>query len=162
MRSKFYTTNKTKILLSAKKFYLENKKVVQDRQRLYNSKNKDSINQRVKLRRQQDPAFKVACSLRNRLNRAIRSDWKSGSAVTDLGCSILTLKNYLESKFLPGMNWANYGKWHIDHVVPLSKFDLTKRKELLQACHYTNLQPLWAIDNIQKGANYAQETSHGE
>ena len=48
-------------------------------------------------------------------------------------------------------NWENYGEWHIDHKYPLSKVDLTDREQLLRVCHYTNLQPSWAIDNRKKG-----------
>ena len=69
------------------------------------------------------------------------------------GCKIDFLMGYLESKFTSGMTWKNhklYG-WHIDHIIPLSSFDLTDRDQYLKACHYTNLQPLWAVDNIRKG-----------
>jgi len=62
--------------------------------------------------------------------------------------SIEGLKNILESKFQSGMNWENYGEWHIDHIRPLSSFDLTNPTELKLACHYSNLQPLWAYDNL--------------
>lgn len=95
---------------------------------------------------------KLANGLRNRLRKALKSSQKTGSAVRDLGCSIPELKAYLEVRFQPGMNWGNYGKWHIDHIKPLSSFDLTNREELLKACHYTNLQPLWAKDNLEKSA----------
>ena len=93
---------------------------------------------------------KIARNLRARLNKAIKGNWKSGSAVSDLGCSISLLKQHLESKFQPGMTWDNYGKWHIDHIEPLCKFDLTNGVELKKACHYSNLQPLWWHDNLNK------------
>jgi len=101
-----------------------------------------------------DPNFKLKVTLRSRLNTAIKRKYKSGSAVRDLGCTIEELKVYLESKFIEGMNWNNHSKtgWHIDHILPLSKFDLTNREELVKAVHYTNLQPLWAFDNLSKGA----------
>jgi hypothetical protein len=97
--------------------------------------------------------YRLGMRLRNRLRSALKTGQKVGSAVRDLGCSTPELKLYLESKFQPGMTWDNYGQWHIDHIKPLAKFDLTDRKQLLQACHYTNLQPLWAGDNLRKGDN---------
>ena len=89
---------------------------------------------------------KLRGNLRNRLNRALKNNYKAGSAVSDLGCSIPELKKYLESKFQPNMTWSNHSKigWHIDHIKPLSKFNLSNREELLKAVHYSNLQPLWA------------------
>ena len=96
---------------------------------------------------------KIKSRLRNRLRDAIKNNQKTGSAVKDLGCSIEEFKIYLESKFTEGMNWNNwslYG-WHLDHIKPLSLFNLTNIEELLKACHYTNLQPLWAKDNLTKG-----------
>lgn len=122
----------------------------------YRKNNKDKITkymaQYQKKRRALDSNFKLINLLVIRLNKALKNNYKSGSAVKDLGCSIEYLKQYLESKFQSGMNWSNHGKWHIDHIIPLSSFDLTDRNQLLKACHYTNLQPLWAIDNIRKGA----------
>ncbi len=90
---------------------------------------------------------RLAMSLRKRLRSAI----KFGSHVQNLGCSIEELKSYLESKFQPGMSWENREKWHIDHILPLSKFDLSDPEQLRKACHYSNLQPLWAFDNMSKG-----------
>jgi hypothetical protein len=97
-------------------------------------------------------SYRIKVRLRGRLNSAIKHGCKSGSAVRDLGCTIEELKIYLESKWLPGMNWENHTLigWHIDHIIPLASFDLTNREQLLKACHYTNLQPLWAKDNIAK------------
>jgi len=59
---------------------------------------------------------------------------------------------HLESLFLPGMSWENRHLWHIDHVLPCAAFDLTNPKEQRRCFHYTNLQPLWALDNIKKRA----------
>jgi hypothetical protein len=93
-------------------------------------------------------------NLRGRLSQAIKNNQKSGSAVRDLGCTIAELKSYLESKFLPGMSWDNWSLegWHIDHIEPLSKFDLSDPIEFKKACHFANLQPLWAKDNLSKGS----------
>lgn len=103
-------------------------------------------------RKKTDINFKLGCYLRTRLYIAIKRNFKSGSAVRDLGCSIPELKLHLESQFQPGMTWDNYGKWHIDHINPLVTFDLTDREQLLDAVHFTNLQPLWASENLHKGA----------
>lgn len=74
-----------------------------------------------------------------------------------LGCSSQQLREHLERQFLPGMTWDNYGKhgWHVDHVRPCASFDLTDPEQQHQCFHYTNLQPLWAADNIRKGAKVA-------
>lgn len=105
-----------------------------------------------KARRRTDVGFRLGLILRSRIGNALRGNKKPGSAVRDLGCSVEELKVYLESKFQPGMSWDNYGYrgWHIDHIKPLASFDLTDRQQFLQACHYTNLQPLWAKDNFAK------------
>ena len=70
-----------------------------------------------------------------------------------IGCGPKELKEYLERKFRRGMTWENYSlkTWHIDHIKACSKFDLTKEEEQRKCFHYSNLQPLWATDNIQKG-----------
>lgn len=93
---------------------------------------------------------RLSCILRSRLGKAIKNQQKVGSAVEDLGCSIDALIGFLEDKFQEGMSWDNYGEWHIDHVMPLSSFNLTNPNELKKACHYTNLQPLWSTDNLRK------------
>jgi len=101
-----------------------------------------------------DTNFRLRVILRSRLNSAMAGRQKTGSAVLDLGCSISELRAHLAAQFTPGMTWDNYGLrgWHIDHITPLASFDLTDREQLLQACHYSNLQPLWASDNLTKGA----------
>lgn len=97
-----------------------------------------------------DPNYRLSVCLRKRLNSALKRREKSGSAVVLLGCSTEQAVNYIQSKFQDGMTWQNHGRWHIDHIRPLASFDLTKQDQLSKACHYSNLQPLWARDNLQK------------
>ena len=107
-------------------------------------------------KKRKDLLFKLKADIRSRLSISVRYSgrYKSGSSIENLGCSMEELKIYLESLFLPGMSWDNYGinGWHIDHVIPLAHFDPADIEQLKIACHYTNLQPLWAIDNLKKGA----------
>lgn len=74
------------------------------------------------------------------------------SAVRHLGISIPEFREFIESKFLNGMSWSNYGEWHLDHIVPLARFDLSKDDQVMIACNYKNIQPLWAEDNMKKGS----------
>lgn len=97
-----------------------------------------------------DPKYKITCNLRSRMSMALRKSWKVGSAIRDLGCSISSFKDYIAAKFTEGMNWENYGKWHLDHIKPLCMFNLSDRAQFLEAAHYTNYQPLWASDNCRK------------
>lgn len=124
------------------------------RNRAYFQANKERIKQKRRKRYAEDLQFRISCNLRSRLVKAVHGRVKKGSAVKDLGCSIEELKKHIESQFRPGMTWANYGfgllKWNIDHIIPVSSFDLSIREEFVKACHYTNLQPLWHIDNIKK------------
>jgi hypothetical protein len=124
-----------------------------DKLKAYRVANRDKINARHSNYIKTNIQYKLSVRLRNRLYQALQGNYKNGSAVRDLGCSIDELKMHLESKFQYGMNWDNWSfeGWHIDHIKPLASFDLTDRKQLLLACHYTNLQPLWAIDNLSKG-----------
>ncbi len=145
--------NKEEISMYQQKYRKDNLEMISKQKSKWQKKHRDKINQQRKYRKQNDPLFKMSCNLRSRLNAAIKNNYKSGSAVRDLGCSIDFLKIHLEQQFQEGMTWDNWNKtgWHIDHVKPLASFDLTSREELLKACHYTNLQPLWAEENLSKG-----------
>ena len=146
-RNSFYSQNK-----HISKTYYENKKnSIKEERKQYFQDNKEYFRKYKANRRKLDIQYRLSDYLRSRLNKALKGNYKTGSAVRDLGCSIEDFKLYLESKFEQGMNWNNYGMWHIDHIKPLVSFELSERKELLKAVHYTNLQPLWAIDNLKKG-----------
>ncbi len=75
---------------------------------------------------------------------------KAKKTIKLLDCTIPELKKYLEKQFKKGMTWNNYGKWHVDHIRPCCKFDLSKPEEQLKCFNYTNLQPLWAEENLRK------------
>lgn len=98
-----------------------------------------------------DTNYRLAHVLRSRLRSAIVGGFKAGSAIRDLGCTVDFCRKHLEFKFQLGWTWENYGEiWEIDHVVPLSFFDLTDPEQLKRACHYTNLQPISLKEHIQK------------
>ncbi len=134
----------------------KNREKNRNRQAVYRTlpSSKATRNKRDKERKVEDPQYKLTGLLRSRLKRAVAGNFKSGSAVDDLGCSVNFLKTHLESKFHPEMTWENHGKgrdkWNIDHIIPLSAFDLTNRQHVVLACNYLNLQPLWEEDNLLK------------
>jgi hypothetical protein len=103
-------------------------------------------------RKQNNPLIKLAFIVRSRLRSALKAkQWSKTSNFYDyIGCSLEELKNHIEKQFQPGMTWENHGlkTWHIDHIKSLS---LAKtEEEMYKLCHYTNLQPLWAKDNLRK------------
>jgi hypothetical protein len=69
----------------------------------------------------------------------------------------LAFKLHIEQQFVDGMTWDNWGEWHLDHIRPLASFNLVDRDQFLTACHYSNYQPLWATDNLIKGAQFIDE-----
>jgi hypothetical protein len=148
--------NKDRYNETQRKYNQNNKELLKEKRKANYEKDKQKYFARAtkykKERAKVDPAFRISLSLRARLNTAVRNNYKAGSAISDLGCSVEELKVYLESKFQPGMSWDNYGKkgWHIDHIRALANFDLTDREQVKEACHYTNLQPMWALENILK------------
>jgi hypothetical protein len=112
--------------------------------------NKDYIKEYQRNRRKTNINVKLAHNLGSRLRNAIKYFNKSEATMKLVGCSLEQLKKHLENKFTQGMSWANYGKWHVDHIRPCASFDLRKPSEQRKCFHYTNLQPLWAIDNLEK------------
>ena len=161
-RHEYYLKNRDKILEKSK-CYSESHPEVRKAYNVKNRKKLDDYNRSyVKERLATDVNFKLSLNLRNRLRTAINNNQKTGSAVRDLGCTIDELKAHLEKKFYSHpetgeeMTWENHGLygWHIDHIKPLSLFNLENRNELIEAVHFKNLQPLWRLDNIKKGAKF--------
>jgi len=133
-----------------------------EKKRQYYQRNKPAIHERARQRRHRHPQAKLAHTIRVRMGRVCKGRWVSRSAVAALGISIDGLKAHLESLFQPGMTWENHGRdgWHIDHIVPLIAFDLTDLEQFAKACHYTNLQPLWAKDNLRKNRYQRSSTAN--
>lgn len=140
-----------------KKYYILNKEKKLEYSKKYNLKNKNSIKEYKKEyqynRKKSDPLYKFICNIRSliggsfkRGNNQFRKDAKTENI---LGCTVEEFKSYIESKFTEGMTLENYGKWHLDHIHPIS---LAKtEEEIIKLNHYTNFQPLWAEENIRKG-----------
>lgn len=108
----------------------------------------------VRKRESTDPMYKIQRRLRTRVRAIFRSKGirKNQSALKILGVNLSEAKEHIQSQFKDGMAWNNYGKWHLDHKVPLSS--ALNVEELIMLCHYTNLQPLWAKDNLIKNNRY--------
>ena len=157
----YYKKNRDMLLAKARKSRAENPDRYREYVRKYYEKNKEAINKRVVQknlemyhRRKHDPEYRLKRLLRLRLYLGVKKGCKKESALSLVGCSMEQLKKHLESKFEEGMSWDNWNEngWHIDHIIPLSSFDMSKEEEQRKAMHYTNLQPLWAKDNMSKGS----------
>lgn len=114
-------------------------------------------------RRRQDPTFRLRAALRTRLIHALRGRNKSARTLELLGCPVEYLRAHLEKQFAPSMAWENWGVgegyWQVDHIRPCDAFDLTDPAQQRQCFHFSNLQPLWFIDNVRKGAKVTEAVS---
>jgi hypothetical protein len=139
-RKKYYQENLADELKRSKNWRKDNKgKKAEQTTKYYNK------------RRANDDTFRVLSNLRSRLYRAFKNASldKKYSTKDLLGCTSKELRIHIERQFAKDMSWDNYGEWHIDHIIPLSSGKT--QEEINFLCHYSNLQPLWALDNIKKG-----------
>ena len=155
---KRYQENKEHILNTCKKYRDDNKDVIRKKSsEIYKSKEYRTLHKkRMKDKYHNDPIQKLISLHRTRLWHALKSQnaKKSDHSIKLFGCSVKDLKNYLEKQFQEGWNWKNHGLiWHIDHIKPLSKFNLNDDVEQKKAFHFTNLQPLLKEENLRKHNN---------
>jgi hypothetical protein len=109
-------------------------------------------------RRQKDPAFRLRQNLRNRQKRFLKSGAKVGSFARDMGCDREFFLRHITIQFTAGMTMENYGKvWHLDHIYPLSKADLTDRAQFLAAANWRNIQPMLGPENVKKSDEVTPE-----
>ena len=139
---KYYLENCEKIKKGSKEWRLKNLKAIRDKSRI-----------KLKYKYYNNIEYKLLVNLRSRVKMALKKETKNGKTIELIGCTIHKLKEHLEQQFKPGMNWQNHGiyGWHIDHIIPCTEFDLSKEEEQKKCFHYTNLQPLWAHENLIKG-----------
>ncbi len=171
-KEKWRQANLDKVRASARKRYAANKQKFIDATRRSQKKHHDRViataklyrkNNRAKVRKAQnkwqarkmlDLDFRIKKLLRGRLCMAIRAvdGAKKCARTTEmLGCSINDFRIYIESKFEVGMTWSNYGSvWHVDHIMPCAIFDLTKPEHQKRCFHFSNMQPLFVVDNLKK------------
>lgn len=108
--------------------------------------------------READPKRRAVARIRALIKNTVVNYGGRKAAKTEelLGCTVEAAREHLERQFLPGMSWSNHGQWHIDHIRPCASFEDLTRLEQQKACsHYTNLQPLWAEDNLAKSDSWA-------
>jgi len=148
--------NKEKENLRKLKWKENNREKIKESKKKYFQKNKEfeikKNIERVKVRKKSNPVIKLTYNMRSRLYYFIKESniTNKNKTFEVVGCSPEELKIYLEKKFRSGMCWDNYGLWHVDHIIPLSS--AKTERQLYDLCHYSNLQPLWASENISKGS----------
>ena len=157
---KYNYENREKIKESTKKYRKEKGEFCRARTRDWYHRNKERVIKRTmaysKKRYQNNFSVRMMHVARARIYSILKGKTigKFTSTAKLVGCTPKFLKEYLEKKFLKGMTWDNYGikGWHVDHIKPCASFDFNCPVQQLACCHYSNLQPLWALDNIKKGA----------
>lgn len=166
-QKEYYSQNELKIKVRMKKDYSKNQKDLLEYQKTYYIKNitqkleyakryretnKEKRNKYETNRKKTDPIYKIKYLVRNRIYKylILKKITKKHPTFEIVGCTPQELKIHLEEKFIKDMSWDNQGEWHIDHIIPLAS--AKTEEELYKLCHFTNLQPMWALDNIKKGS----------
>jgi hypothetical protein len=119
----------------------------------YNENNREKLNKKSLDKIKNNPEKLLLSRLRKRLHKVFKEACikKTSRTLELLGCDIQFFKDYIESKFIDGMNFENYGQWHLDHILPCASFNFSIPDDVAKCFHYTNIQPLWWLDNLKKG-----------
>jgi len=158
-QKKYYLNHKNEIAHYTKQYQLKHSERLREIAREYRKTHRQEYNERSRQRLLNNINHRITHLLRTRLNKAVSRKSKKASVTNLLGCSIDALRVHLESQFKQGMSWDNRGMgnkgWHIDHIIPCNNFDLTNYEEQRVCFHWSNLQPMWGLDNIKKGVKIA-------
>jgi hypothetical protein len=143
LRHDYYEKNKEDIIKKSVKYKKE-----------HANERREYIRKYKKARKQNDIKYRLRELLGNRIRIAISLAYGAKAFNTKdlLGCTVEEIRTFLEAEFEEGMTWENHGEWHIDHIRPCASFNLEDPEEQKRCFHWTNLQPLWAADNLSKGA----------
>jgi hypothetical protein len=144
--------NRVKRRAQQAKLRAENPEKYRAATRKWQAKNKEKRADYIREKRRSCAFTKISSALRSRIYDAITKAkaTKRDKSMNLIGCTVLELMDHLAAKFTEGMTWENHGKWHIDHIRPCSEFDLADPVEQMKCFHFSNLQPLWARDNLMK------------
>jgi hypothetical protein len=159
-RKLYREANKEKIKIYKKLHYEANKEKINANNKAYHEANKEKIRVYMRERMQTDNLFRLKCRLRTRTNVAFKRQGYSKQTKTQhmLGVDYEVAKAHIERQFKKGMSWSNHGEWHIDHIIPLAS--AKTEAELIKLCHYRNLQPLWAEENLSKNATIQESQTY--
>lgn len=154
LRKKYYIENRESILEKNKEWSHENRQYRLKYEKKWHKENPEWNHEYYVKRFTDDLDFRLRMLFRSRFYKAVSRNSKKSSVLDLIGCSVDELKIHLESQFKPGMSWKNWGNkgWHIDHIKPCASFNLSDLEQQKECFYYMNLQPLWAKDNISKGA----------
>ncbi len=136
-RKEYYENNLERLREYSKQYYHKNKK---------NSRKKSDEWKKNKMK--EDGFFRMKKNLRDRIRQYLIGENKSIRTRDVVGLDKNEFKLYIQSKFDKDMSWENYGQWHLDHIIPLCH--AKDNVDALNLNHYSNLQPLWAEDNLKK------------
>ncbi len=153
VRDKWREENKERLYKKSNQWNKDNREIMNISAKKYREANRDKIRQDKNRQRKEleakDPLSLMKRRLRNRTGTAFRRmSWNKKGTVDLLGAEYQVVFDRITSLFTEGMSWENRELWHIDHIIPLDS--ATTKEELIKLCHYTNLQPLWAKDNLIK------------
>ena len=175
---KRYEENREKMLEQNKKYREEHREELNEYAKKYREEHREKLLEQNKKYREEhreelieyavnytrerlktDPLYKLIHTLRSRIYNAIRNQYgeKAHSSMELIGCTIQEVRCHIESQFVEGMTWDNHGKWHIDHIRPCASFNLEDPEEQKKCFHFTNLQPLWAEDNLRKSDKFSDK-----
>lgn len=155
-----YQRHKERFRANALVRYYKNQLRQQETSRKWKQRNQDQVREYERKHRAlqilNDLNFCIRERLRTRIRVALRGGFKAAKTSELIGCSLLELRLHLEKQFRPGMTWENWSPtgWHVDHIRPCASFDLTDPAQQKLCFHYSNLQPLFAEENLRKGAKY--------